>query len=54
MKSKSSIWLYTAIGTALGAGIGMTVGKTFCRTDSLKRQAGKALHAAGSFIEHLK
>ena len=46
--------MYTAIGTVLGAGIGMALSKTMCKkATTLKRTAGKALHAAGSFIEHM-
>ena len=52
MKNKNGLLIYTAIGTVLGAGIGMMAGKNICcKTGTLKKTAGKALRAAGSFIE---
>lgn len=54
MKNKCNFIIYTAIGTMIGAGIGMVVSqKMSCKTNSLKRTAGKALRTAGSFIEHM-
>ena len=54
MKNKNGLLIYTAIGTVLGAGIGMMAGKNIsCKTGTLKKTAGKALRAAGSFIEHM-
>ena len=54
MKNKNGLLIYTAIGTVLGAGIGMMAGKNICcKTGPLKKPAGKALRAAGSFIEHM-
>jgi len=54
MKKNASIFLYTAIGTMVGAGIGMVAAKSMCKkTTTLKKTAGKALRAAGSFIEHM-
>ncbi len=54
MKNKNGFLIYTAIGTVVGAGIGMMAGKSICgKTNTLKKTAGKALRAAGSFIEHM-
>ena len=54
MRNKNSVFMYTAIGTVLGAGIGMIAGKKMsCKTGTMKKTAGKALRAAGSFIEHM-
>lgn len=53
MKSNNVI-IYTLIGTVLGASLGMLAGKKFCRkTVTIKKAAGKALRAAGSFVEHM-
>ncbi len=54
MKNKSDIIIYTIIGSMLGAGLGMiTCKKMNCKTSTVKKTAGKALRAAGSFIEHM-
>lgn len=54
MKKTTNILLYTAMGTVIGAGLGMIVAKNVCKkTSVLKKTAGKALRAAGSFIEHM-
>ena len=53
MKSNNII-LCTVVGTVIGASIGMLTGKKFCsKTVTIKKAAGKALHAAGSFVEHM-
>ena len=54
MRNKQNIIIYTTVGTILGAGLGMmAANKLSKKTNVLKRTAGKALHAAGSFIEHM-
>lgn len=54
MKNKKNFLVYTAIGTAVGAGIGMiTAKKMSCKTSVIKKTAGKALKAAGTFVEHM-
>lgn len=54
MKNKNDIIIYTIIGSMIGAGIGMwTSKKLCCKTNPMKKTAGKALRAAGSFIEHM-
>ena len=53
MKSNNAI-IYTLVGTVIGASIGMMAGKKFCsKTVTIKKAAGKALRAAGSFVEHM-
>lgn len=54
MKNKNGFLIYTAVGTIVGAGLGMMAGKSMCcKTSTIKKTAGKALRAAGSFIEHM-
>lgn len=54
MKNKSSIIAFSVLGSMLGAGIGMVAYKKMNKkTTTIKRSAGKALRAAGSFIEHM-
>ncbi len=54
MKNKSNYLIYTALGSIVGAGIGMMAYKKMgCKSNVVKKTAGKALHAAGSFIEHM-
>lgn len=54
MKNKNEIMLYTIIGSMMGAGLGMIAGKKMsCKSNTVKKTAGKALRAAGSFIEHM-
>lgn len=54
MSKKNGVIIYTMIGTIIGAGLGMYAGKNMCKkTSNIKKNAGKALRAAGSFIEHM-
>ncbi len=54
MRKTTNIFLYSIIGTVLGAGLGIIAAKKICsKTTTLKKTAGKALRAAGSFIEHM-
>ena len=54
MKNKSDLIIYTVIGSMLGAGLGFVTSKKMCNKNStIKKTAGKALRAAGSFIEHM-
>lgn len=54
MKNKSDLIVYTVIGSMLGAGIGLMASKKMnCKSHTIKKTAGKALRAAGSFIEHM-
>lgn len=54
MRNKSNFIIYTTIGTVIGAGLGMLVcQKMNCKSNSIKKTAGKALRTAGSFIEHM-
>ena len=49
-----NLLMYTLIGTALGATVGLTVAKKMnSKSFTIKKTAGKALRAAGSFIEHM-
>ena len=53
MKNNNMI-IYTLIGTVIGASVGMMAAKKFCtKTCAIKKTAGKALRAAGSFVEHM-
>lgn len=54
MKSKSDFIVYTIVGSMIGAGLGMLASKKICpKKNVVKKTAGKALRAAGSFIEHM-
>ena len=54
MRKNTNIILYGVVGTIIGAGLGMIAAKNMCNNKStLKKTAGKALRAAGSFIEHM-
>lgn len=54
MNSKSGFITYTIIGTVIGAGVGMITAKKMCsKSCVIRKTAGKALRAAGSFIEHM-
>jgi len=54
MRKNNGFLVYTAIGTMVGAGLGMVAGKAVCgKTSNMKKTAGRALRAAGSFIEHM-
>ncbi len=53
MNSKSFI-MYTLIGTTMGAAIGLVAAKKMSsKSCMIRKTAGKALRAAGSFIEHM-
>ncbi len=54
MRKNTNIILYSIVGTMLGAGLGIFAAKKMCnKTSTFKKTAGKALRAAGSFIEHM-
>lgn len=54
MKRKSNLLIFTTVGTMIGAGIGlMAFKKMNCKNKTIKKTAGKALHAVGSFIENM-
>ena len=54
MKSNNGILVYATLGTIIGAGMGIIAGKCMCnKKTSLKKTAGKALRAAGTFVEHM-
>ena len=54
MNNKTDMIVYTVIGSMLGAGVGLLACKKMAKkANPLKKTAGKALRAAGSFIEHM-
>jgi len=54
MKNKSNFIMYTLVGTVIGTSIGMIAAKKMCcKSNVIKKTAGKALRAAGSFVEHM-